>query len=139
MELNKITNSAREDYTNLKTIYIAKAIVQFVFGAGVIYAAFWDFNLLPASALIYLTGTLFDLIVATSMNKGPKYRIAIIVFKLFKWINILAEAFLAFLVLYRVDISGWHSVVFWTIGVLMLCLGIISSVVELILNRPNDD
>lgn len=138
-EGNEVANKLREDYTNLKTIYSAKAIVQFIFGAGVLYNASSDYNLLPPSALIYLTGTLFDLIIATSMNKGPKYKLALIIFKFFKWINIIADAFLFFIVLYKVDISGWHQAVFWTIGVVMACLGIISSVVELILNQPNDD
>lgn len=138
-EENKATNKSREDYTNLKGIYSAKAVVQLIFGAGVLYAAYSDFNLLPSSALIYLTGTLFDLIVATSMNKGPKYKVALVIFKLFKWVNIAAVAFLFFIVLNKVDIGKWHQAVFWTIGVIMVCLGIISSVVELVLNRPNDD
>lgn len=138
-EENKVVNRSREDYTNLRKVYSIKAVVQFVFGAGVLYSAYSDYNLLPPSALIYLTGTLFDLIVATTMNKGPKYKIALGVFKFFKWINIIADAFLFFIVLYKVDISAWNQAVYWTIGVVMACLGIISSVVEVILNRPNDD
>lgn len=138
-EDNKAVNRSREDYTNLKGIYSAKAVVQLIVGSGVLYAAYSDFNLLPSSALIYLTGTLFDLLIAISMNRGPKYKMALVIFKIFKWINIVAVAFLAFIVLYKVDISEWHQAVFWTIGVVMVCLGIISSVVELILNRPNDD
>lgn len=46
---------------------------------------------------------------------------------------------IGFLVLYHVDISEMDFVAFLTIGLLMICLGIVSSVVELILNRPNDD
>lgn len=138
-EENITSNSPREDYTNLKGIYTAKAVVQMVFGVGVIYTAYSNFSLLPSSALIYLTGTLFDLIIATSRNKGPKYKIALVISKIFKWINIVAVAVLFFVILYRVDISGMERIVFWTIGIVMICLGIISSMVELILNRPNDD
>lgn len=136
---NRSGNSTRADYTNLKGIYITKAVVQIVFGIGVIYAARLDYNLLPPSALIYLTGTLFDLIIATAMNKGPRFRVAVCVSYFFKWVNIIAEAVIGFLVLYHVDISEMDFVVFLTIGLLMICLGIVSSVVELILNRPNDD
>lgn len=138
-EVNITSNGPRDDYTDLRGVYTAKAIAQMVFGAGVIYTASSNFNLLPSSALIYLTGTLFDLIIATSKNKGPKYKIALVISKIFKWINIVAEAVLFFVVLYRVDISSMERIVFWAIGIVMICLGIISSMVELILNRPNDD
>ncbi len=138
-EGNIVSNKLREDYTNLKGIYIAKAILQIIFGAGVLYVAHSDFNLLSTSALIYLTGTLFDLIIATSMNKGPKCKVVLIISKFFKWINIVTVALLFFIILYKIDMGAWHEGVFWTIGVIMICLGIISSVVELVLNRPNDD
>lgn len=138
-EENRSTNNSREDYTNLRGVYITKAVVQFVFAFGVIYTAYSDFSLLPLSALIYLTGTLFDFITALAMNRGPKYKLAVIITKVFQWVNIIAEAAIGFIVLYRVDISEQDSIVFWAICISMICLGVMSSVVELILNRPNDD
>ncbi len=141
-ECKTMNTQRRDDYTNLSIIYWLKIVALIIVVLAGIIVTFDDFKSLLITAFTFFIGVIFDFIVILMKNKGPKIKLRIVVTKgaiFIVTVGIIVSILCIIYLLNHETIDQFIllSIKFY-IYAAMLC-GIISPVLELIINKPNDD
>lgn len=136
------SDKKRDDYTDLSLIYMFKIFALAVVIIAGISIPFNDLKSLLITAFTFLIGVIFDFIVILCKNKGPKIRLRIRVTKgaiIIMAIGIIiCIVSMMYLLQYGTIEKSISEGIRFYLCFAMIC-GIISPVLELMINKPNDD
>lgn len=135
-------NERRDDYTNLSVVYWLKIVAVIVVVLVGILITLYDFKALLITAFTFFIGVVFDFIVISMKNKGPKIKLRIRVAQGAIFIVtigiIICIVCMIYLLQYKTINNFILQAIQYYIYAAMIC-GVISPVLELIINKPNDD
>lgn len=130
----------REDYTDLRSIYAFKICFFIAIALLTIMTLKDGIREFAISTIIYLTGIIFDFIVIQKQNKGPKKKFFRFFCSFCKYVTLVI--ILLNLILFignELGTGNINSCLKLINIVSILAFGISSPLIELILNKPNDD
>lgn len=133
----------RNDYTDLRGIYKIKIISYIALAIFTIATSGSEFKKIIASAIVFLTGVIFDFFVMAKVNKGIRKKIVLVPLNIFAYgLLIILVGNIGFLVTMAMDYKINNYLIRGVTVInyaAVLASGIGSPVTDFCLNKPNDD
>jgi len=135
-------NERRDDYTDLSFVYWVKIVALIIVVIVGIVITLYDFKSLLITAFTFFIGVVFDFIVISMKNKGPKIKLRIriaqvAIFVVTIGIITCIVCMICLLQYGTMDNSARVAIQYYIYAA--MASGIISPILELIINQPNDD